>query len=143
MNILKEILTKEKLINTLPIKSLVVMANPKTILNKTKCSKDIQKRIYKYDQVITFLKGLQEDKTNDNNNLEIYMHRISDYLLQNNKPLLMDFSAKYALTDEDLNVGEKTRVDSVKEIAVGYEASIQNIKLSTKVEESSHNDKKL
>lgn len=42
VNILKQILSQEKLVVTLPVKSLVVMANPKTILNKTKCSKTIQ-----------------------------------------------------------------------------------------------------
>lgn len=97
-----------------------IMANPKTILNKSKCSKTIQKSIYKYDQVITFLKGLQDDKTNDKNMLEKYMYRISDYLLMNNKPLKMDHIAKYGLVDDDFSVGELARVDSIKEIAAGY-----------------------
>ncbi len=143
VNILKEILIKEKLIVSLPVKSLVVMANPKTILNKSKCSKAIQKSIYKYDQVITFLKGLQEDKTNDKNNLEIYMHRISDYLLQNNKPLQFDYFAKYGLTDDDYIVAEKVRVDSIKEIAAGYNANNEVQRPTIKVEESSLNEKDL
>ena len=136
VNILKEVLKKEKLINTLPVKSLVVMANPKTILNKTKCSKAIQNSIFKYDQVNTFLKKLQEDKTNESNNLEIFMHKISDYLLQNNKPLQFDYLAKYGLTEDDYFVGDKAKTDAIKEIAASYNTTNQVLKPLDKVEES-------
>ena len=143
VNILKTILTTEKLINTLPVKSLVVMANPKTILNKTRCPKEIQKNIYKYDQVITHLKRLQEDKTNESNILEIFMYKISDYLIKNNKPLQINYATKYALTENDFTVGEMPRVDSVKEIAAGYDASNQDITPTKKVEETNRSDKEI
>ena len=138
VNILKEILTKEQLIVTLPIKSLVVMANPKTILNKSRCSKTIQKSIYKYDQVITFLKGLQDDKANDRNNSEIHMYKISDYLLKNNKPLKMDHLARYGLCDDDFIVGEQASVNSISEVVAGYNSN--NKVITNKVEQSSVNN---
>lgn len=46
INILKKILVKEDLIRTLPIKSAVILANPKTIMNKIKDPKSIQNNIY-------------------------------------------------------------------------------------------------
>ena len=143
LNILKEILGKEKLVVTLPVKSLVVMANPKTILNKSKCSNAIQKSIYKYDQVIKFLKDLQNDKTNVKNILEKSMYAISDYLIKNNKPLQIDYSAKFGLTDDDFIVVEKVRVDSIKETVAGYSANNEVLKPTNVVEVHSLNDKGL
>lgn len=138
VNILKEILGKEKLVLTLPIKSLVVMANAKTILNKIKCPKTIQKSIYKYDQVITFLKGLQDDKTNDKNIPEKHMYNIANYLLNNNKPLKWDYKAKYGLVDDDfIPLGEQARIDSIKEIAAGYNLDNEVRRPMNKVEVTS------
>jgi hypothetical protein len=99
INILKEILLKEKLIRTTPIKSAVILANPKTILNKTNCPKSIQNNIYKYDQLTTLLKKELNDKTNDKNVLEKYSYEIADYLLKNNKPLKINYAAKYSLDE--------------------------------------------
>ena len=140
VNILKEILTKNELIINLPVKSLVVMANPKTILNKDKCSKAIQTSIYKYDQIITFLKRHQEDKTIDKGNLEINMYKISDYLLENNKPLKMDYLAKYGLSDNDFIVGEHPRAHSISEVAAGYSVVNEVLRTTNKVVESGANN---
>jgi len=68
VNILREVLVKEGLIRTLPIKSAVVLANPKTIVNKYKAPKSIQKNIYKYDQILNLLK-----RTNCNNKLNQFV----------------------------------------------------------------------
>ena len=63
VNILREILVKEGIIKTLPIKSAVVLANPKTIVNKNKAPRSIQNNIYKYDQITNLLKKeLKDDK---------------------------------------------------------------------------------
>ncbi|PRR79827.1 hypothetical protein [Clostridium vincentii] len=42
-------------INKIPLKSLVVMANPKSIINKDKCPIDIKSSLYKCDQVIKLM----------------------------------------------------------------------------------------
>jgi hypothetical protein len=99
INILKEILLKEKLIKNTPIKSAVILANPKTILNKTKCPKSIQNNIYKYDQLTTLLKKELNDKSNDKDVLEKYSYEIADYLVQNNKPIKINYAAKYSLDE--------------------------------------------
>ena len=101
VNILREILVKEGLIRTLPIKSAVILANPKTIINKTKAPKSIQNNIYKYDQITNLLKKELSDDKNTHNNLEKYMYEISNFLIKNNKPLIMNNMAKYSLTEED------------------------------------------
>lgn len=135
VNILKEILSKEKLIRLLPLKSLVVMANPKSILNKNKCPKTIQTNIYKYDQVITYLTGLQKDKTNDIDMLEKYMYRISDFLIANNKPLQIDNYTKYGLNAEDFIQEAEVKAALIKEKAATY-ADVQDVKVADKTEKN-------
>jgi len=143
INILREVLTKEKLIAALPVISLVVMANPKTILNKDKCSKAIQTSIFKYDQIITFLKRHQEDKTISKGNLELNMYKISDYLLENNKPLKMDYLAKYGLSNDDFVVGEHPMAHSITEVAAGYSVGNEILRPANKVVERSVNKSSL
>lgn len=111
INILREILTKEGVIKTFPIKSAVVIANPKTILNKTHCPKSIQNQLYKYDQIAALLKKELSDPKNDRNLLEKYSYEIGDYLITNNKPAAYNYSAKYSLTDEDMKTSEPMVAD--------------------------------
>lgn len=101
LNILKEILLEEKLIKHTPINSLVVMANPKTIIDKQKCPDYISKALYKYDQIIQYLKRNLNDKKNEMNVAEKYMYEIANYLLEHHKPIEYDYYAKYNLTDGD------------------------------------------
>lgn len=100
-NILKEILVKEKVIKNYPIKTAVVIANPKTIINKSKAPKYIQNNIFKYDQITNLLKKELQDKDNTRNLLEKYMYEIADFLIQNNRHIKMDNINKYSLTSED------------------------------------------
>jgi Superfamily II DNA helicase len=103
VNILKDILIREKLIKICPVKSAVVIANPKSIINKTKCPKSIQNNIFKYDQIATLLKKELGDKKNDLNMAEKYMYAIANFLIDNNKPITFDYKAKYLLSDEDFS----------------------------------------
>lgn len=106
VKILKEILTKEKLIKNFPIKSAVVIANPKTIVDKSKCPKSIQNNIYKYDQIVNLIKKELEDKSNECDLLEKFLYNIADYLIKNNKPITYNYAAKYSLDNEDLKILE-------------------------------------
>ena len=103
VNILREILLKEGMVKTLPIKSAVVIANPKSIVKKEKAPKEISETIYKYDQLVNLLKRELNDDKNEKNMLEKYMYQISDFLVQNDKPITYDYMAKYSLTDEDFH----------------------------------------
>jgi superfamily II DNA helicase RecQ len=89
------------LIKLYPIKSLIVIANPKTIVNKLKCPKAIQNNICKYDQIAVFLKKELNDKKNELHVLEKHIYSIAEFLIKNNKPITFDYISKYSLTDED------------------------------------------
>jgi superfamily II DNA helicase RecQ len=117
VNILKEVLVKEKLIKTIPVKSAVVLANPKSIVNKTKCPKSISNNICKYDQLTRLLKDAINDKSNEKDMLEKYIYEISDYLLENNKPITFDYITKYSLNETSfITIGETTK--SINELFV-------------------------
>ena len=118
VNILREILVKEGIIKTLPIKSAVILANPKTIVNKNKAPKDIQNNIYKYDQITNLLKKELKDEKNTKNMLERYMYQISDFLVKNHKPITMNNIDKYSLTEEDyIKKGQECcNVENINEV---------------------------
>lgn len=101
INILKEMLTNNGIIKTFPIKSAVIISNPKTIVNKGKAPKHIKNNLYKYDQVNHLLKKELNDKANERNLLEKYMFEIANFILENDKPIALDNKAKYSLTDDD------------------------------------------
>lgn len=101
VNILRNILIKEKLITTFDIKSIVVMANPKSIINKTNCPKDIKENIYKYDQVNSLIKKDLDDEKNSKDLLEKYLYAMGNYLRDNDKPITFNYMSKYSLTEED------------------------------------------
>jgi len=113
INILREILVKEKLVRTLPIRSAVVIANPKSILNKVKCPKCIQNNIYKYDQINNLLRKELNDRSNDKNNLEKHSYEIAYYLICHNKPIKFNNIAKYCLDESDFI---KENIDPIEQI---------------------------
>ncbi|HBX22178.1 MAG TPA: aldolase [Desulfotomaculum sp.] len=101
LDILREILVTEKLVKHWPLKSLVVMANPKTIISKKYCPKTIGNSIYKYDQVVNCLRKFQDDKTNEMNVFEKNMYKIAEFLIDNNEQITINYISKYGLTDSD------------------------------------------
>lgn len=106
VKILGDMLIKEKIIKNIPIKSAVIIANPKTIINKLKCPKAIQNYIYKYDQLTNLLNKEITYKKNEPEMTEKLMYEIANYLVNNNKPIKFDYYAKYALTDEDFRTSK-------------------------------------
>lgn len=118
VNIIKDLLSKKLNINNLPIISLVVIANPKSIINKDKCPNDIKYSIYKYDQIVKQLEKHKNDKKNEYNLQEKYMKQIADLLVEMNTPISYDNMAKYGITEEDFvkEISENTSED-IKTIA--------------------------
>ncbi|SFC49283.1 HRDC domain-containing protein [Clostridium uliginosum] len=100
-NVLKEILQKEKLLSNISVKSIVVISNPKSIVNKSKCPQNIKENLYKYDQIGSLIKKLLEDDKSSRELSENTMHEIANYLINNNKVEKIDYVSKYLLIDKD------------------------------------------
>ncbi|GMK45829.1 hypothetical protein PghCCS26_29570 [Paenibacillus glycanilyticus] len=98
VDILKHVLSKELKINNMPILSLVVMANPKTIIKKYKCPAEIEKTLIKYDQIKSTLEKYQNDKANQYDLAEKDMFDISNLLVRLNTPIDMGLETRYQLS---------------------------------------------
>ncbi len=127
VRILQDMLKGNGIIKNMPLKSLVVMANEKSIINKKGCPKNISKAIYKYDQIVPYLKRNLNDKNNTMNVIGMNMVKMARFLLENHKPIEFDNVAKYGITDEDyLKIGSKK--DSVIKNKVVKERSSKFVK---------------
>ena len=101
------------------------MANPKTIIKKIKCPAEIEKTLIKYDQLKTTLEKYQNDKANQYDLAEKDMYSIAELLIRLNKPIDMNFEAKYQIVveasqieAEDQIVAETTQIKSRRDESV-------------------------
>lgn len=123
VRILEKILKEEKLIKRMPIKSYVILANPKTILHKKHAPKHIQENIYKYDQITQILKKELDVKTKVNVSDKL-MNEIANFLVENNKPITYDQS-KYL---DEVPVPVTVVKDEVVEERVEQESLVEQFR---------------
>ncbi|MEG0772653.1 NERD domain-containing protein [Clostridium sp.] len=122
VNIMKDLLSKKLNVNNLPIISLVVIANTKSIIDKDKCPNDIKYSIYKYDQIGKQLEKHKNNKKNEYNLSEKYMNQIADLLVEMNAPISFNNIAKYGITEEDfIKDVKESASEEIKNIAVDIE----------------------
>ncbi|MBM7096234.1 NERD domain-containing protein [Bacillus sp. H-16] len=124
--ILKEVLMSKKLIGNMPVKSAVIMANAKTILDKSKAPKHVSNQIYKYDQVKNLIKKELDNPSNNRDTLEKYLYEIGEFLLAHNKPLEMNAASKYAIREV-----AATETPVVKTSHLSLEANLKEYRLKT------------
>lgn len=101
VHILEEILHREKLLSNITVKPIVVISNPKAIINKSKCADNIKNNLYKYDQISTLIKKILDDNKYSKELSEKNMYEIAKYLINNNKEENIDYISKYSLSEED------------------------------------------
>lgn len=99
INILKYVLSKELNTNNLKFKSLVVLANEKTILDDSEAPTEIKNCIVKYDNVISKLEDIHK-KENVVLTLD-EMNKIGQVLIKYNKSKTYNNIAKYSIGEED------------------------------------------
>lgn len=131
IRIVKNMLVKEGLIKTFPVISGVVIANPKSIVNKNKASKKIKDEIFRYDQLTDVIKGKIKHYIKDIDIFEDKMRSIAEFFIIKNKVIKYDYINKYCLTEDDFiehkvekiseekvieNVVEKVAVTSTEDI---------------------------
>ncbi|MBG9793555.1 aldolase [Paenibacillus dendritiformis] len=110
IDIIKYVLAKELKINNMPILSLVVMANPKTIINKYRCPEEIEKSIIKYDQIKVTLGRYLNDKANTYSLPEKDLYNIANLLVKLNTPLNIDLVEKYQLANDDFQKKDEAQL---------------------------------
>lgn len=116
INILKELL-KDKLEykNKLKrIESLVVTANPKTIIDKKYAPKEISDKIIRHDQLVNLISSVENNKKIDWVFIEDDMMNISKCLIDHHKEIDIDYVSKYSLDNKE--VEESIEVLNIDEI---------------------------
>ena len=116
INVVRELL-KDKLQykNKLKrIESLVVTANPKTIINKNYAPKEISDKIIRHDQLINLISTAQKNKKIDWIFIEEDMMNISKCLIEHHKDLNIDYDSKYSL--DNRKVEEHIEVINIDEV---------------------------
>ena len=98
VNTVKDLLVKNKMIKNFPIYSLIVIANPKTVINKTYAKKEVKNMIVKYDQLNERLNTLiKPDQNNEFDFTDNKMYEIANLLISHNQPREYDYVEKLHL----------------------------------------------
>lgn len=116
INMIKNILVKEFNIKRMPVKSMVVMANPKAIINKAKCPEELKNVVIRHEQIAKYIECAIKDT--DYSLDEDRVKEIGEYMVKNNNPITFDYEAKYCLTKDDyctsLNNEENIKVKELE-----------------------------
>lgn len=103
VNLVKKLIKEKFNIDKVPIKSLIVMANPKTIIRKDYAPKEIQEQIIRAENLSSCLsKWIDEIDYSLKENM---VFTIANYLKENHKPIIFDYNAKYKLDEKSTIVG--------------------------------------
>jgi len=128
VRIVENILLKNKMIKHAPVLSLVVMANPKSIINYKYAPKEIKNQIIKYDQLTNYL-NKELDKASDINIPIVTMAEIAEFLLERHVEEENGFVRKYAQL-----IGEETKATKKVSLENKVETFSQTIVDDKKVE---------
>ena len=75
-------------------RSIVVLANPKTILNDSKAPEEIRKVVIRLDQLVAYIRKI-EDEDDSLKSSEKDMHELLDSFIKCSKPVKSDYAMKY------------------------------------------------
>lgn len=92
-------------------KSIIVLANPKTVLDVSKASKDVRDQIIRNDQLINQIRELNAKSKNEQSNDKV-MYESAEYFLSHHKSIEKDYSSKYMILNQ--SVEQDSTVDGNK-----------------------------
>jgi hypothetical protein len=117
VNLVKKLLKEKFDIDKMPVKSLIVMANAKTIIRKDYAPKEIQEQIIRSENLSVYLSKWIDEI--DYNLKEDQVFTVANYLKENHKPIIFDYNAKYKLDEKAAvvyNNEDKIEQDKKQEI---------------------------
>jgi len=80
-------------------KSIIVLANPKTVLNVSKTKKETRDQLIRNDQLIKHIKKLYAMSKNEPNS-DKQMYSLAEFLMEYHKPKSKDYTLKYGVIQE-------------------------------------------
>lgn len=101
-NFIQSILRKEGIIDKYPVIPMVVLANPKSIINKSQAPENIVNNICRVDQLVAKLKEMMSTgKTRYDYSFSLFS-KVSKYIMENDKPKEFHFNEKYKVKEHEL-----------------------------------------
>ena len=127
IDILRKLLVDIGFIESTPVKSLVVVANSKTVVDKKYAPKIIKEAICKYDNVAAVIKK-ELGKESPINLQGSRMKVIADFLNEANKVKKFDLIGKYSLSEEDFIVQSVEHEEQlIKDAVIAEEPVVEEI----------------
>jgi hypothetical protein len=138
VRILEDMLKKNGIIKRIPVYSIVVIANPKSIINRTKAPTDIKNNIIKHDQITDFLQKKIKKEIPNEKMFESRMIEIAKFILENNTEITYDYYNKYGLTEEDFTGSIDLKVEEVIKVTEVKNEMISDVKSEKQIENKEH-----
>ncbi|MDE7425320.1 MAG: NERD domain-containing protein [Lachnospiraceae bacterium] len=116
-NALSKIFFEKNFDNT--YKSIVCLANPKTILNDKYAKKEVKDKVVRADQLIAYIKKMEQESKNEKSS-EKSMRKLAEFFLNSSVPNKSDYASKY----EDML--KQINIDTPMETPVQNQKNMQN-----------------
>ncbi|MBW9173358.1 HRDC domain-containing protein [Clostridium estertheticum] len=143
VNLIKKILKDVFDADKVPVKSIIVMANPAAIIRKTYASKEIQNQIIRAEKLSDYFLTL-------NNDLpyivlkEATAFKIANYLKEKHTPINIDYQGKFGLLEKDFIAESNSTKENIKKeikildskVNVPEELIVQKIDIVPELSES-------
>lgn len=100
------------------LKSIVVLANHKTILNAKYAKRDVKNRIIKLDQLISHMKNLHNQNKDGTWFPEEGMYHVAEILINNHKQKQIDYTKKYNLNSTIETVRPQSNICKEEKLTV-------------------------
>lgn len=120
VNSIKKVLKEVFECDNVPVKSLVIMANPKAIIRKKYAPEEIQNQIIRAENLGNYIEGLDDELKKTVFKEEIAF-KIADYFKEKHTPINIDYEAKFGITEQDFceessivakDISEESTIDS-------------------------------
>ncbi|WP_169911132.1 HRDC domain-containing protein [Evansella clarkii] len=119
--LLENLLKENGLIKTMPVENIVVLANPKTILDKKKAPAEISRKIIRSDQLLNYIKQDLKERKKKTYAVDNRIKDISKFIMKNHKLVNFDKS-RY------LNGETAAAVEAVPEVETEKPITGKNMK---------------
>ncbi|MCI1580695.1 MAG: HRDC domain-containing protein [Clostridium beijerinckii] len=126
VNLIRKVLKEVFECDNVPVRSLVIMANPKAIIRKKYAPEEIQNQIIRAEKLGNYIESLENELRKTVLKEEIAF-KIADYFKQRHTPINIDYEAKFGITEEDFS--KEASIDIVeKNICEVPEVDFNDIK---------------
>lgn len=114
VNLIRRILKEVFECDTIPVRSLVIMANPKAIIRKQYAPKEIQDQIIRAEKLGDYIQEL------DNELKKVVLKEetafnIANYFKEKHTPISIDYEGKFGITKQDFYEESSIEVKDIEE----------------------------